>query len=248
LPELLELAGVVTGYGSAPVLHGVDLAVREGELAVILGANGAGKTTTLRATSSLLRLWKGAVRFDGVELGKLRPERVARMGLGLVPAAPGVFLELSVLDNLYVGAFALHGGRRAALRSVEAVLADFPRLAKRCDQRAESLSGGEQRMLAVARALVGEPRLLLLDEASMGLSPTMVGTVLRMLAGIRDRGVTVCMVEQSPAALDVADRAHLMAKGRVVESATGARLDTMRARALDTYLGRARPPRAVRGT
>jgi branched-chain amino acid transport system ATP-binding protein len=100
----------------------------------------------------------------------------------------------------------------------------------------------------VARALVGEPRLLLLDEASMGLSPTMVSTVLAMLAGIRDRGVTVCMVEQSPAALDVADRAHLMAKGRVVETATGGRLDTMRARAIDTYLGRARRPRLVAGT
>jgi branched-chain amino acid transport system ATP-binding protein len=243
---MLELEGVVTGYGSVPVLHGVDLTVSEGELVVILGANGAGKTTTLRATSGLLRLWTGAVRFDGVDLSRLRPERVARMGVGMVPAAPGVFLELSVLDNLHVGAFALHGGRRSAMRSVEAVLGDFPRLAKRGDQRADSLSGGEQRMLAVARALVGQPRLLLLDEASMGLSPTMVSSVLAMLAGIRDRGVTVCMVEQSPAALDVADRAHLMAKGRVVETASGARLDTMRTRALDAYLGRTSPQRPAR--
>lgn len=247
MPDLLELEEVVTGYGSAPVLHGVSLSVAEGDLAVILGANGAGKTTTLRATSSLLRLWRGAVRFDGIDLGRLAPERVARLGVGMVPAAPGVFLELSVLDNLHAGAFALHGGRRSALRSVEEVLADFPKLAARCDQRAESLSGGEQRMLAVARALVGKPRLLLLDEASMGLSPSMVGTVLAMLARIRDRGVTVCMVEQSPAALDVADAAHLMAKGRVVETARGGRLAKMRARAIDTYLGRTRPQR-VRST
>jgi branched-chain amino acid transport system ATP-binding protein len=185
------------------------------------------------------------VRFEGHDLTRMRPERVARLGVGLVPAAPGVFLELSVLDNLLVGAFALHGGRHSAQRSVDAVLDEFPRLAERSTQRAGSLSGGEQRMLAVARALVGEPRLLLLDEASMGLSPTMVGTVLRMLAGIRDRGVTVCMVEQSPAALDVADRAHLMAKGRVVETATGEALEEMRSHALDTYLGRGPADEAV---
>lgn len=246
MPDLLELEEIVTGYGSAPVLHGVDLTVREGELAVILGANGAGKTTTLRAATGLLRPWRGRIRFDGRDVSRIRPELVARMGLGMVPEAPGVFLDLSVLDNLLVGAFALHGGRRRATQSVEAVLADFPRLAKRCDQRAGSLSGGEQRLLAVARALVGEPRLLLLDEASMGLSPSMVGTVLSMLAGIRDRGLTVCMIEQSPAALDIADRAYLMAKGRVVEAASDARLQEMRTRAIDTYLGRDRRGRVRR--
>lgn len=239
MADLLELDEVVTGYGRAAVLHGVNLAVMEGELAVILGANGAGKTTTLRATSGLLRPWRGAIRFDGVDIGRLQPERVVRLGVGMVPEAPGVFLELSVLDNLLTGAFALAEGRRGAAQSVEAVLADFPLLAQRSDQRADSLSGGEQRLLAIARALVGKPRLLLLDEASMGLSPSMVTAVLSLLAGIRDRGVTVCMIEQSPSALDIADRAYLMAKGRVVESAQGGRLDDLRRRAIDTYLGRA---------
>lgn len=241
MADLLELEEVVTGYGRAPVLHGVTLAVAEGELAVILGANGAGKTTTLRATSGLLRAWAGAIRFDGVDISRLQPERVARLGVGMVPEAPGVFLELSVRDNLLAGAFALSDGRRRADQSVEAVLADFPLLAERGDQRADSLSGGEQRMLAIARALVGQPRLLLLDEASMGLSPSMVTAVLNLLAGIRANGVTVCMIEQSPSALDIADRAYLMAKGRVVESVEGDRVGDLRRRAIDTYLGRGAP-------
>lgn len=241
MADLLELDAVATGYGRVPVLHGVTLTVAAGELVVILGANGAGKTTTLRATSGLLPLWRGAVRFDGADVSRLRPERRVRMGLGMVPEAPGVFLDLSVRDNLLTGGFALEGARHTVEQSADEVLADFPRLSERCDQLAASLSGGEQRMLAVARALVGRPRLLLLDEVSMGLSPSMVATMLAMLRAISDRGVTVCMIEQSPTAVDLADRAYLMAKGEVVDSASHDRLATMRDHAIDTYLGR-RPP------
>ena len=245
MPDLLELDAVVAGYGRVPVLHGVSLTVASGELVVILGANGAGKTTTLRATCGLLPLWRGAVRFDGLDVSRLRPERRVRMGLGVVPEAPGVFLDLSVQDNLLTGGFALDGGRHTVERSADAVLSDFPRLSERCDQHAGSLSGGEQRMLAVARALVGRPRLLLLDEVSMGLSPSMVATMLAMLREISDRGVTVCMIEQSPAALDLADRAYLMAKGQVIESASSDRLAEMQMQAIDAYLGRREATRPV---
>lgn len=239
MSSLLTLEEVVTGYGSAPVLHGVNAEVDEGEAAVILGPNGAGKTTALRSVAGLLRVWRGAIRFDGKPLTRLSAAKIARLGIGLVPAAPGVFRELSVLDNLRVGTFALADTSRAPDR-LDWVLDAFPRLDERKHQRAGSLSGGEQRMLAVARALMGEPRLLLVDEASMGLSPRMVGTIFRLLDGIRRGGVTLCLVEQSKAALDIASSAYLLTKGLIVDAGRGAGVRPLGDRAAAAYLGKAK--------
>ena len=235
--SLLTLDGVVAGYGSASVLHGVSIDVPEGETAVILGPNGAGKTTTLRTITGLLRAWRGAVRLDGLDISRLRPGRIVQMGVGLVPAAPGVFRDLSVVDNLRVGGFALAAGKRRVASRLAWVLDAFPMLARREGQRAGTLSGGEQRVLAIARALMGEPRLLLVDEASMGLSPHLVSTIFEMLDGVRAGGLTMCMVEQSPAALDFADRAYILTKGEVVDTAVGADLVGVRERAASAYLG-----------
>ena len=237
MPELL-LSGVVAGYGTVPVLHGVDVEVAEGEVAVILGANGAGKSTVLQTVAGFLRPWKGSITLDGKELGRLRPEHVVRLGVGVVPPAPGVFRDLSIVDNLRVGGFALGRDRRRVERRVEEILADLPQFAGRLGQLAGRLSGGEQRLLAVARALMGAPRLLLVDEASMGLSPAMFTGVLRMLDRVRREGVTLCLVEQNQAALDIADRAYVIAKGRVVHRAEGrAALASVRAAATEAYLG-----------
>jgi branched-chain amino acid transport system ATP-binding protein len=235
---MLTLDGLVTGYASTPVLHGVSLDVPEGSITVVLGSNGAGKTTTLRASTGLLRPWRGTVSFEGRSIGRMAPEKVARLGVGMVPPSPGVFRDLSVVDNLRVGGFALGGRGREVARRLEEVLDEFPLLERRVTQLAGRLSGGEQRMLAVARALMGRPRLLLVDEASMGLSPTALASVLGMLQGLRERGISLCLVEQSPAALDIADRAFMMTKGRVVDAACDDRaLGVVRARAAAIYLG-----------
>lgn len=233
--DLLHLEQLVTGYGSVPVLHGVEIAVRPGEIAVVLGANGVGKTTTIRAVAGLLPTWRGTVRLGGRDLGRLSAEQRVRLGIGTVPAAPAVFRDLSVLDNLRVGGFAARRPRRDG--GVADVLAYFPALKDRTRQLAGSLSGGEQRMLAIARALMGEPRLLLVDEASMGLSPRMVTTVLELLHGLRSHGLAVCMVEQNVAALDVADRAYLMEQGRVVHATSGRDVHRIRDEAERVYLG-----------
>jgi branched-chain amino acid transport system ATP-binding protein len=240
MPDLLTVEGVVAGYGSAKVLHGVDIAVGEGDIAVILGANGAGKTTTLRAITRLLHLWRGLVRVDGKDVSRLSPEEIVRLGVGMVPAGLGVFRDLSVLDNLRVGAFALGHDRRAADRRLDAILGQFPKLDDRKSQRAGTLSGGEQRLLAIARALMGQPRLLLVDEASMGLAPATASSIFDLLYGVRDQGVTLCMVEQSPAALDIADTAFVMSKGKIVDAASGTAISGIRSRAARVYLGSAR--------
>ncbi|MBI4730058.1 MAG: ABC transporter ATP-binding protein [Acidobacteria bacterium] len=237
MSSVLAIDGLVAGYGSARVLNGVDAEVEEGEVAVILGANGVGKTTTLRAVSGFLRPWAGQVRLDGRPLGRVTPERVVRLGVGVVPEPPGVFRDMSVLDVLRVGAFSLPD-RRAGDERLSWVLRAFPLLAERRAQRAGSLSGGEQRQLAVARAMMGRPRLLLVDEVSMGLSPTMVTTIFDLLDRLRrEEGITVLMVEQNVSALDVADRAYVMEKGRIVQEARGAELRRARAGAARAYLG-----------
>ena len=237
MSSMLRLENVEAGYGSAAVLHGVNIEVEQGEIAVILGANGVGKTTTLRAITGLIRPWRGTVEFEGRRLGRMRPEEVVRLGIGVVPESPGVFRDMSVKDNLRVGGFALGPDRAAVESRLREVLDFFPLLAERQSQLAGSLSGGEQRTLAVARALMGSPRLLLVDEASMGLSPTMVAMVFHLMDRIRNQGVTVCMVEQNVSALDVADRAYVMEKGRVVHEARGRELGQMRSEVASAYLG-----------
>jgi branched-chain amino acid transport system ATP-binding protein len=213
--SVLELSGVGGGYGPVQVLHGVDLAVEEGHVAVVLGANGAGKTTTLRAISGIIPT-TGQIVFGGRPIGNKRPEAIAKLGIAHVPQGRGTFSELSVEDNLRVGAI----GRRD--NGVEADLARwyemFPRLGERRQQTAGSMSGGEQQMLALARAMMARPRLLLLDEPSLGLAPLVTRDLFAHLGELnREEGLTVLVVEQNAnLALEVGHWGYVLETGRIV--------------------------------
>jgi branched-chain amino acid transport system ATP-binding protein len=212
--SLLELSGVAGGYGPVQVLHGIDLAVEEGHVAVVLGANGAGKTTTLRAISGMIST-TGGITFDGRSIGNRRPEAVAKMGIAHVPQGRGTFTELSVEDNLRIGAI----GRRD--NGIEADLERwyevFPRLGERRQQEAGSMSGGEQQMLALARAMMSRPRLLLLDEPSLGLAPLVTRDLFARLGELnRQEGLTVLVVEQNAnLALEVGHWGYVLETGRI---------------------------------
>jgi ABC-type branched-subunit amino acid transport system ATPase component/ABC-type branched-subunit amino acid transport system permease subunit len=213
---LLEVRTLSAGYGAEPVLKGIDLAVREREMVAVLGANGAGKSTLMRALSGLLRPVSGAVTFDRGDISRLAPHKIAARGLALVPEGRQVFPELSVLDNLRLGAFLR---RDAAAGDIEAMLERFPRLRERRHQRAGLLSGGEQQMLAIARGLMGRPRLLLLDEPSLGLAPAVINDLFAALDRLRRESVTILLVDQmSGLALALADRAYVLEGGRMVAS------------------------------
>ena len=217
---LLEVSGVVSGYGKIVVLHGIDFAVRSGELVALLGPNGAGKTTLLRTISGLLPTGAGTVRFAGEALGR-DPRQAARAGISHVIEGHRVFPQLSILDNMLLAGFDLT--RRERLSRVDEALAWFPEIASRQAERAGALSGGQQQMLAVAQGLVRRPRLLLLDEPSAGLSPVLVDRVFSVAARLRDGGTAVVLVEQLiEKALGVADRVVALARGRVVLEAPAA--------------------------
>ncbi|WP_018111593.1 ABC transporter ATP-binding protein [Thermus igniterrae] len=211
----LVVEALETGYGKAQVLFGVDLRVAEGERVALLGANGAGKTTLLRTLSGLLRPWRGRVRLGEVDLRGLSPARRARLGLGHVPEGRQLFPLMSVEENLRLGAAFLAPGREK--EGFERVYGLFPRLAERRRQLAGTLSGGEQQMLAIGRALMGFPRILLVDEPSLGLSPRLAEEVLLALRAVAEEGVGVLLVEQNVAlSLEVAERAYVMEHGRIV--------------------------------
>ncbi|MBV1703249.1 MAG: ABC transporter ATP-binding protein [Hyphomicrobiales bacterium] len=212
--ELLTVGALHAGYGAAPVLFGVDLAVREGEIVSLVGSNGAGKTTLLRAISRTIPA-RGVLRFAGEDLLPLSPEGAFSRGLVQVPEGRQLFGRMSVEENLAMGAHRRRDGRVKA--SFERVYALFPKLAERRRQLAGNMSGGEQQMCAMARALMADPRLLVVDEMSLGLAPVIVDLLLAVLRDIRAQGVTVLLVEQDVfAAFEVADRAYVMETGRVV--------------------------------
>ena len=214
---VLTTVKLTAGYGAAPVLDNVSLDVRPGEMVTIIGSNGAGKSTTMRAISGLLRPVEGAIVLDNAPIGELETHQIARRGLALVPEGRQVFPELSVLDNLVLGAHSRKDADRDG--EIAALLERFPRLKERLTIRAGLLSGGEQQMLAIARGLMAKPRILLLDEPSLGLAPAMINELFDILAGLRDEGVTILLVDQMAAlALTVADRGYVLELGKIVRS------------------------------
>ncbi len=218
MPALLQVEDLEARYGWTKVLHGVHFAVEEGGITTILGANGAGKTTTLRAVCGMVKT-AGAVRFDGRRIDGKPTEAIARLGIAHAPEGRGTFVQLTVDENLRLGAYA-RGDRRRLADDFDRVYGYFPVLRERRRQTAGTLSGGEQQMLAVARALMLRPRLLLLDEPSLGLAPMIVREIFRIVRTInREAGVSVLLVEQNVTlALDLADHAYLLETGRVVMS------------------------------
>jgi branched-chain amino acid transport system ATP-binding protein len=220
---LLELRGVEAQYGPVKALHGVSLNVGEGEIVAVLGGNGAGKTTTLRAVSGLVD-YSGDVVFDGARIRRASPERVARLGIAHVPEGRGIFQELSVWDNLRLGAYARRNGSFDS--DYDRIRGLFPWLDERRDQQAGTLSGGEQQMLALARALMARPRLLLLDEPSLGLAPLVVAELFRIVRELNEKdGLAVLVVEQNAGiALRSAARAYVLEVGRVALEGTSGEL------------------------
>ncbi len=219
---LLELSDLYVRYGTIPALRQVDIHVEEGEIVALLGANGAGKTTTLRTISGLVHPSSGAIRFDGRDIDQLPPHEVVALGIGHVPEGRRIFPRLSVIENLEMGAYR----RRGKLNEdFERIFTMFPILEQRRRQDGGTLSGGEQQMLAIGRALMSHPRLLLLDEPSMGLAPLIVEAIFDIIEQIRAAGATILLVEQNAAqALQVADRGYVLENGVVVMSDQAATL------------------------
>ena len=214
---MLRVDGITVRYGKIPALKSVSLEVREGELVTLIGANGAGKTTTLRAISGLLPLAEGSITFRGQPIGNAPARDILALGLAHCPEGRRVFPQLTVRENLAMGAY-LRRDRAQVARDLARVLEKFPRLEERLAQPAGTLSGGEQQMLAIARALMSRPRLMLFDEPSLGLAPNFVERTFEIITEIRDEGATVLMVEQNAlAALEMCDRAYLLETGQVVQ-------------------------------
>ena len=221
---MLELDHVNTNYGVVPMLRDLSFKVGQGELVCILGPNGAGKTTTFRALSGLLPLAGGTVRLLGRDLKELRTEDLSGLGIGFVPEGRRLFPEISVKDNIRLG-FEAQRSQDSFDAKLEDMLALFPRVRERLKQRAGTLSGGEQAMVALARALVGGPKLLVMDEPSLGLSPKLIDEYFDTVAEINRRGTTVLLIEQNAeTALSIAHRGVMLVKGRVVASGTAAEL------------------------
>ena len=219
--SLLSIEKLQVAYGGIRAVKGIDLEVRAGELVCLIGANGAGKTTTLRAITGIVRAASGAVRYDGTDISRLKPHQVARRGLALVPEGRGVFAQLTIEENLAIGAYARNDAPAVAA-DVERAFTLFPRLKERRRQIAGTLSGGEQQMLAISRAMMSRPKLLLLDEPSMGLAPIMVEKIFEVIRTIATEGVTMLLVEQNARlALEVSHRAYVLEGGLVTLEGEG---------------------------
>jgi branched-chain amino acid transport system ATP-binding protein len=237
---LLAVEALEAGYGGLQVLFGVDLDVAPGEIVALMGSNGAGKTTTLRAVTGQLRPTGGRVLLDGEDVTGRPPEWLVRRGVALVPEGRGMLRGLSVEDNLLAGAWVV-GDRARRDDALERAYATFPILQERRAQSAGTLSGGQQQMLALARAVMSSPRLLLVDEASLGLSPAMTATAFDLLRRLNEEtGVAVLLVEQQVHALELAARAYVLEKGVVVDRADGADVRVMEQRLRAAYLGEGR--------
>jgi branched-chain amino acid transport system ATP-binding protein len=231
---MLELRGIRAGYGRIEVVHGVDLSLGRGEVLGMIGPNGAGKSSILRSICGLLRPTAGEVVFADRVLTGMAPEQIVRLGLALVPEGRHIFKTLTVAENLRLGARAGNAGEAA----MEQALERFPSLAERSRQRADRLSGGEQQQLAIARALLGKPKLLILDEPSLGLAPKMIDVIYELLGSLRDEGVTMLLVEQNAArTIDFCDRCAVLSTGKI--RAQGSRSELQRdPNVLRAYLGK----------
>ncbi|MCC6679064.1 MAG: ABC transporter ATP-binding protein [Phycisphaerales bacterium] len=221
---MLEVKDLRVSYGAIKALHGVSLRVEPGEIVTLIGCNGAGKTTTLRAISGLVRAAAGEIRYESKVISRLAPHEIVRLGLAQAPEGRGVFANLTVEENLDLGAYARSDHAQIA-KDRERALNLFPRLRERLRQLAGTLSGGEQQMLAIARALLARPRLLLLDEPSLGLAPQIVQTIFKIIRDINADGTTILLVEQNAhMALKVANRAYVLETGRIVMEGPAAEL------------------------
>jgi branched-chain amino acid transport system ATP-binding protein len=221
---MLTLDGVGAGYGAVPAIDGVTIAIGEGEAVGLLGANGAGKSTTLRAISGLVRLTTGRITFAGADIAALPPYRVAELGIAHVPEGRQVFPELTVQENLEIGAY-VPRAKAERSRTLATVYGIFPVLAERRRQRAGTMSGGEQQMLAVGRGLMLRPRLLMLDEPSLGLAPVMTDVTFEKIAEIHRMGTAILLVEQNVSrALTLVQRAYVLESGKVIMHGTSAEL------------------------
>jgi branched-chain amino acid transport system ATP-binding protein len=219
---LLELRDVVTYYGPIPALKGISLTVRQGEIVCLLGGNASGKSTTMKTILGVVRTHRGSVSFEDDRIDSLPPQAIVRRGIALVPEARRVFGRMTVLENLAMGAYTRRGAAPDELEADrQRVFTLFPRLAERAQQVAGTLSGGEQQMLAIGRALMARPRLLLMDEPSMGLSPAFVDQVFDIIQTINQQGVTILVVEQNAVvALGIANRGYVLQNGRMVAADT----------------------------
>lgn len=221
---LLEVDGIDASYGRIRALQGVSLHVDEGEIVTLIGGNGAGKTTTLRAISGLVKPTRGAIRFAGEDVLRDTPDRIVRRGIGHSPEGRRVFARMTVRENLELGAYTRTSKAEIA-SDFERVLEIFPRLKERIAQKSGTLSGGEQQMLAMARALMSRPKLLMLDEPSLGLSPILVQTIFGVIREINARGTTVLLIEQNARqALGIASRGYVLEVGKIVHEDTAANL------------------------
>ncbi len=221
---MLEIRGLIAGYTERPVLKSLDFHVGDGEVVAVLGANGAGKSTLLRTLTGLLRARKGSIHWDGHDLLRMAPHQIVASGISMVPEGRQVFSRLTTMENLRLGAYLVEDKDRVK-EGLERVFELFPRLRERIGQTAGSLSGGEQQMLAMGRALMSRPQLLLLDEPSMGLAPLLVAQIYRIVSTINQQGTAVLLVEQNARmALAVARRAYVMETGTIVLGGTAAEL------------------------